>query len=357
MSRKTNRDHAKRKQRPMVEDEAIASQLEALLTPAITAQENYYRQLGMRQRILTLPLMVAAVLTLLWRDVAGVRELTRILAREGFLWCNRIQVSQQALSQRFLSFPATLFEGVFKELLPQLRETWLLRNRRPLPESLQFALTKFERIWIADGSTLESLFRKLKSLEDAPKGQLAGKMGIVIDLMTRLPVEIWFAENPKASDPNLEGDVLNLVTAKTLLLLDRGFYHFRFWLQLIKKEIDFITRLKKGAAIKVEEVFTASYGIRDSKIRLGCGTKKTPYVTLRLVEIKSGKIWHSYLTSVLDPVILPPYVVADLYQRRWRIEEAFNTVKRLLGLSYLWTGSKPNFCPSLIRRRHSLAIL
>ena len=31
--------------------------------------------------------------------------------------------------------------------------------------------------------------------------------------------------------------------------------------------------------------------------------------------------------------------MGDLYQRRWRIEEAFNLVKRLLGLSYLWTGS------------------
>ena len=28
-----------------------------------------------------------------------------------------------------------------------------------------------------------------------------------------------------------------------------------------------------------------------------------------------------------------------VYSRRWRIEEAFNTVKRLLGLSYIWTGS------------------
>jgi IS4 transposase len=42
---------------------------------------------------------------------------------------------------------------------------------------------------------------------------------------------------------------------------------------------------------------------------------------------------------VLDPTDLPPFVVADLYRRRWRIEEAFSTVKRLLGLSYLWTGS------------------
>jgi hypothetical protein len=46
VSRKTNRDHAKKNNRPMVEEEVIASQLEALLTPAITAQENFYRQLG-----------------------------------------------------------------------------------------------------------------------------------------------------------------------------------------------------------------------------------------------------------------------------------------------------------------------
>ena len=152
MSRKTNRDHAKKKQRPMMEDEAIASQLKALLTPAITAQENYYRQLKLRDRILNLPLMVAAVLTLLWRDVAGVTELTRILAREGFLWCNPTQVSQQAVSNRFLSFPAELFERVFKDLLPHLKSAWHKRKHRPLPESVQFTLSKFENIWIVDSS-------------------------------------------------------------------------------------------------------------------------------------------------------------------------------------------------------------
>jgi hypothetical protein len=84
-SKKTNRDHAKKKQRPMVEDQVIAEQLERLLTPAITNQENYYRKLGLREWILNLPFMMAAVLTLLWRDVAGVRELTRMLARDGIL--------------------------------------------------------------------------------------------------------------------------------------------------------------------------------------------------------------------------------------------------------------------------------
>jgi len=39
---RTNKDHAKKKQRPMLEDEVIANQLDALLTPSLIAQEHYY---------------------------------------------------------------------------------------------------------------------------------------------------------------------------------------------------------------------------------------------------------------------------------------------------------------------------
>jgi IS4 transposase len=337
--RTTNRDHAKRQQRPMMEDEAIAAQLEQLVRPAVVAQEKYYRQLGMRDRILNLPLMVAAVLTLIWRDVAGVRELSRILAREGFLWCEPTQVSQQALSQRFLTFPAEIFERIFRELLPEFEQKWHSRNKRPLPESIQFARTKFERIWASDGSTLEAIFKKLDSLAEVRKNQLAGKIGVVIDLVTRLPVEIWFQENAKASDMRFESDILNLVKPQTLILLDRGFCHYQFWQQLIERNVHLITRLNNKASFTVGRLFTNSYSIRDRIVTMGAGTKTIPCITMRLVEIRMGKTWYSYLTSVLDPLILPPYVVADLYGKRWRIEEAFNTVKRLLGLSYIWTGS------------------
>ena len=91
------------------------------------------------------------------------------------MWCDRLKVSQQALSKRFLTFPAELFERVFKEILPLLTEKWHKRNHRPNPESVQFTLTRFEKIWIADGSTLEALFKKLKSLEDVPCMTISGK--------------------------------------------------------------------------------------------------------------------------------------------------------------------------------------
>jgi hypothetical protein len=46
------------------------------------------------------------------------------------------------------------------------------------------------------------------------------------------------------------------------------------------------------------------------------------------------------LTNELDIERLPlPYVVA-LYWQRWRIEDAYNVVKRLLGLAYFWVGSQ-----------------
>ncbi len=40
MPRKIPRDHAKKKQRPMVEDRVIAEHLTALLTPTITSQSR-----------------------------------------------------------------------------------------------------------------------------------------------------------------------------------------------------------------------------------------------------------------------------------------------------------------------------
>ena len=82
------------------------------------------------------------------------------------------------------------------ELLPQLQQQWQQRLRRPLAASGKKAREHFERVWIADSSILEALFRKLDSLQDKPTGTLAGKMATVIDLVTRLPVHIWFEEKP-----------------------------------------------------------------------------------------------------------------------------------------------------------------
>lgn len=324
---------------PSVDNEAVETRLKALLTPVVWQQVAYYRQLGLRDRLLNLPLMVALVLTLLWRQVPSVHELTRLLAREDLLWCKAVEVRQQSLSERFLVFPAELFERVLKALVPTLVERWHERQQRPLPPAVQMAREHFSAIWIVDGSTLEALFRKLKALEDAPVGQLAGKMCAVIDLATHYPVDIWFSEQARAFDTNFISNMLQRIEPRTLLLLDRGFYDFQFFADLLAKGSHFITRLKSNSKVEVLRGLSDTATVKDMLIHLGSGQNGTPILTLRLVKVRFESQWYSYVTSVLNPEILPPFVVADLYRRRWRIEEAFNILKRVLNLGYLWTGS------------------
>ncbi len=199
-----NADHVRRRCSPQPNNEAVSEHLQALLSPAVYAQQAYYRTLGLRDRILTLPLMIAATLTLIWRQVPSVHELTRMLEQQELLWGKALKISQQALSQRFLSFPAILFERVFHDLLPLLQARWHERQQRPLPVGVKWARQHFEQIWVADGSTLSALFRKLDSLENVPVGQLAGKICTVIDLLTRLPIQVWFHTNPLAHDTNFQ---------------------------------------------------------------------------------------------------------------------------------------------------------
>lgn len=323
---------------PSENNEAIEKRLNELLTPVVFGQMSYYRELGMRSRILSLPLMIAVMLTILWRQVPSVHELCRILVREDLLWCKAVQVSQQALSERFLVFPAALFERVYKALLPELKERWA-RRQRPLPASIAVASQHFAHIWAVDGSALEALFRKLDALKEVPAGKLAGKMCLVIDLMRQLPVELWFHEYAATFDTTFIPQILALVNQKTLLILDRGFYDFQFFADLIGKGAHLISRLKSNATIEVIDRLTVTHKVRDHLIYLGSGQNGAPILKLRLIEVLVDCRWHRYVTSVLDPMILPPFVVADLYRRRWRIEEAFNTAKRLLNLAYLWTGS------------------
>ena len=331
-----NPDHVRRTNRPSPDNEVIQGRLKSLLTPAVFGQLAYYRSLGLRGRLLGLPVMVAAVLMMVWRQVPSVCELTKLIGREDLFWTPKVNVSQQALSKRLLVFPAALFQRVLMDLLPTLRDRWATRQR-PLPAAIVCAQKTFTRVFAVDGSTLEALFRKLDALKEAPPGVLAGKICTVIDLAARLPEHLWFTQDAQAHDATFLDRILAFAQAGSLWIFDRGFYDFTFFDALLDQGVHWITRMKANAVVTVEQVWLQTSEVRDRWVRLG-GVKPCQH-TLRLIEVRFGRTWYRYLTSVLDPAVLPAPVVADLYRRRWRIEEAFLIVKRLLNLAYLWTGS------------------
>jgi hypothetical protein len=331
-----NPDHVRSRRMSGPTHEQVEQHLALLLQPAVYSQLATYQQLGLRHRLLTLPLMVAAMLTMIWRQVPSVHQLTRMLAREDLLWCRATQVSQQALNKRMLSFPYELFASVLQALLPVLHGRHAERNR-PVPVAVAKARRHFRHIWIADGSTLEALFRKLDILQDKPAGVLAGKMCTLLDLCTHLPVEMFFSEQALAHDSGFWPNIRERVGAGVLLVLDRGFYDFEQFGLLLAQGSHFLTRWKQNTAYIEVQTLSKSASHKDRTVLLTGAKGELPL--MRLVEVKYRDSWYSYLTSVLDPDVLPPFVVADLYSRRWSIETAFGVVKRLLGLSYLWTGS------------------
>jgi hypothetical protein len=334
-TRAIQRDRSKR---PTVAppDEQMAQHLTDLIHPATLAQVAHFHELGLRARLLTLPVMVALVLSMLWRQIGSVQELARLLQREGFLWTSAVQVSQQALCQRLLTFPAALFQRVLLDLLPRLHQRFAARTR-PLPPVIAWAQQQYTALLVVDGSSLDALLRKVGLLRELDKNPLAGKMTALLDLASRLPRQLWFEPDPQAHDQRAWPQILAALPAGALLLFDRGYTDFARFLALTLAQVTWITRAKNGLVFQLEQKLTDTAQLQESLGWIGRGETRQQ---VRLVAALVGGKWYRYLTNELDPTRLPAPEVVALYRHRWQIEEAYATVKRLLGLAFFWVGSE-----------------
>jgi hypothetical protein len=334
-TRAIQRDRSKR---PPVAppDPVIAARLAEVIHPATLAQLDRFRALGLRERVLTLPVMVALVVSMIWRQIGSVATLLRLLNTEGFLWSAPIVVSEQALSQRLRVFPAELFQRVLLAVLPQMAARWQERQR-PVPPELAWAQQHYPAVLTVDGSTLDALLRKVGLLRDRADQPLAGRMAAVLDLCARLPRTIWYEPNAQAHDQRWWPTLLAALPTGALVVFDMGWTNFRMFAALTHAHVTFVTRAQSNLAYHLACSFRRTADVHEALVWIGSGVGRQQ---LRLIEVLHGGTWYRYLTNELDRQRLPaPYVVA-LYWQRWRIEDAYAIVKRLLGLAYFWVGSE-----------------
>ena len=246
------------------------------------------------------------------------------------------QVSQQALSERLNTLPAILFLNVLNLVLPIMQQRWQARQR-PLPPEIAWAEERFTACLIVDGSTLDALIRKVGLLRDLDKRPLAGKMTTLLHLGSRLPQQIWFNGSSTSHDQTFWEQIMQQLVAGSLLLFDLGYTNFTRFRQLTEKGVTFITRAKSNLKYETVVRFASTPVLRDTLVWIGAGDDRQQ---VRLVEVLYGNKWHRYLTNALDPEQLPARYLVALYYRRWSIERAFSSVKRLLGLAYFWSGSQ-----------------
>ena len=336
-TRAIQRDRTKR-QNSSPPDEEVEALLAEVLHPALLNQVAYFHELGLRERLLNLPVMMAFVLSLVWRHLGSVTEAVRVLKREGLLWVEPLRVSQQAVEQRLRSLPADLFARVFQDVLAPLHARWQMRTR-PVPPALAWAQQRFTAVVALDGSTLDGLLRKTGLLQEGEGPVLAGRMAGLLDVVTRLPRALWYEEDAQAHDQRFWEQALATLERNMLVIFDLGFLNFTRFDQLTEAGLWFITRSKANTAHQVAKVLRKEAMLHDQLVWVGSGASSRCGHLLRLVEWQYNGLWYRYLTNVIDPQTLPAEYVVALYWQRWRIEDAFNVVKRLLGLAYFWTGA------------------
>jgi hypothetical protein len=77
---------------------------------------------------------------------------------------------------------------------------------------------------------------------------------------------------------------------KTLLLLDRGFWNYSFFEQVVLAQSDFLTRVKTNAQYESIDFLSQSSSHRDTLIPLGTGYQGNPILNLRLVATFTFKL-------------------------------------------------------------------
>src|SRR5215468_3629215 len=323
----------------------IEAELTAWLTPALFAPRQLERRdprnpdrlIRLRARILTLPVMVALVVSLVWRRLGSIAEVQRVIVQDGLLWVSPLQVSEQAIAKRLDTLPASALAAVFREVSARLQAQ--PPPQLPGLEQWTEVRARFACIAMVDGSTLEALRKKTQTLQAQPGLVLAGRVMAMVEAFTHRPLWHLYTEDAAANDKRFAAEILAALPERGLLVFDLGFFSFLWFDDFTDQQKFFVTRMRQKIAYRTVQVLGQGPYYRDEIIQVGQYRSHPCTHPLRMVSVLWQTVWYRYLTNVLDPQRLSARQVCELYRRRWRIEDAFALTKRVLDLAYLWTGS------------------
>ena len=141
--------------------------------------------------------------------IGASAEVHRVLVQEGRLWVSPLQVSEPAIAKRLDTLPASALAAVFTEVSTRL-------HPQPPPqlpglESWTEVRTRFARIAMVDGSTLEAIRKKTQTLQAQAGLVLAGRRMVRVEAFTHRPLWQLYTEDAAANDKRFATEILAAV--------------------------------------------------------------------------------------------------------------------------------------------------
>jgi hypothetical protein len=207
------------------------------------------------------------------------------------------------------------------------------RRLRPVIERLGGGLPPLlsgYRVRILDGNHLAGTEHRLQELRTVAAGALPGHTLVVLDAETMVVTEVLCCEDGHAQERATLPRIVPLVAARDLWIADRNFCTTDFWFALADRKACGV--LRHHANLAWQPLSKRTYRGRCdtgrvSEQRIRIEQEPGTYLELRRITIELDKPTRDGDTEIHILTNLPSRirakVIARLYQKRWRIETAF----------------------------------
>ena len=213
---------------------------------------------------------------------------------------------------------------------PAARAALLLQELGPLrPQPIDGYFLK-----IADGNVLGRSEERLKELRESNAAALPGMSVVLYDYASQLIPYLKVCVDAHTSECKLMPDLAAQLEAKDLLMADRNFCVLSFFVQVAERKASFLirhhARLKLNYLGKRKRAGRCQTGtVFHQEVQVSDGNKYKAIIVERDTPMKGGGKTVIMLTD-LSLTKLRATQLADLYLKRWRIEEAFRQLTEYL---------------------------
>jgi hypothetical protein len=249
------------------------------------------------------------------REICGGLAATEGKLRHlGILDCPKATTLSYANAHR----PWQLYQSVFYTTLERCRAEALTRGRRKF---------RFKHKLLSLDASMVELCAESFDWAQYKRTKGALKLHLVLDHDGYLPCYAVMTEG-KTADIT-EARKMHFENG-TLLVFDRGYSDYDWWLNLTRAGVNFVTRLKDSALYGVVEsrpVPENSHVLRDEVMVLVSQQEVGPQARLRRIEVWVEEKNES-MVFVTNNLKLAARTIARIYKERWQIELFFKALKQ-----------------------------
>ena len=319
----------------------ILSLVEAVSLKSIIRKhqsDHYYKAFRTRVQLTTMLFGILSRCDSMTEICEGLRGLGGKLNQLGLEKAPAKSTASDGLRNR----NSRVFEDLYFKLVKHYRSF--------LSDSRTYGLT-FKEVLLIDSTTIRLFSDILKGVGRNPKGDGKKKGGLkvhmLIDAVQSVGRFVKVTE-AKVHDKNFLKN-LELIS-HSMIVFDRAYNHYNQFALWTKKQVYFVTRLKKNAVYQIIETKRYHYRkrgqakvLRDEIIELTYhpedqnGRKQTHIKeTIRLRKVRYQDEKNRLFEFLTNNVDISAEEVAFLYKKRWGIEIMFKKMKQNFQLHYFY---------------------